>query len=256
MKQTRRRLRTRGMAGTNLIEASPKLYARIGGVLYLVIILAGLFAELFVAGPRVVSGDPAATARNILASQFLWRAAFASEMIIGICALPLLAIEYLLLRPVNAAIALLGLLFNIASLAVEFVTDIPNLAALIFFDPAGYLKTMTPPQLDAFGYVALRLHEQGFGVSLLFFGFVLICWGYLVYNSGYFPKAIGLLLPIGGLCYIINSFALFLAPSLANALFPYILLPSFVAELSFCLYLIVFGVNLERFNQRLRLAVT
>ncbi|MBV9264340.1 MAG: DUF4386 domain-containing protein, partial [Candidatus Eremiobacteraeota bacterium] len=153
-----------------------------------------------------------------------------------------------------AAVAFVGLLFNIASLAVEFVTDIPNLAALIFFDPAGYLKTLTPQQLDAFGYVALRLHEQGFGVSLLFFGFVLICWGYLVYNSGYFPKAVGILLVGGGLCYIINSFALFLAPALANALFPYILLPSFVGELSFCLYLIVVGVNVEKFTLRLSLS--
>ena len=237
------------MTGSNVIEASPKLYARIGGALYLVIILAGLFAELFVSGPRVVSGDPTATARNIVASESLWRAAFAAEMVIGICAVPLLAIEYFLLRPVNGAIAFVGLLFNVASLAVEFVTDIPNVAALIFFDPASYLKTLTAQQLDAFGYVALRLHEQGFGVSLLFFGCVLICWGYLVYNSGYFPKAIGVLLPIGGLCYIVNSFALFLAPPLANALFPYILLPSFVAELAFCFYLIVFGVNLEKFNQ-------
>ncbi|MBV9027182.1 MAG: DUF4386 domain-containing protein [Candidatus Eremiobacteraeota bacterium] len=240
------------MIDANSIEASPKLYARLGGVLYLVIILAGLFAELLVSGPRVISGDPAATARNIVASESLWRAAFAAEMFIGICAVPLLAIEYFLLRPVNAAVAFVGLLFNIASLAVEFVTDIPNLAALIFFDPAGYLKTLTPQQLDAFGYVALRLHEQGFGVSLLFFGFVLICWGYLVYNSGYFPKAIGILLVAGGLCYIINSFALFLAPALANALFPYILLPSFVGELSFCLYLIVVGVNVEKFTLRLR----
>ncbi|MBV9264405.1 MAG: DUF4386 domain-containing protein, partial [Candidatus Eremiobacteraeota bacterium] len=137
------------MIDANSIEASPKLYARLGGVLYLVIILAGLFAELLVSGPRVISGDPAATARNIVASESLWRAAFAAEMFIGICAVPLLAIEYFLLRPVNAAVAFVGLLFNIASLAVEFVTDIPNLAALIFFDPAGYLKTLTPQQLDA-----------------------------------------------------------------------------------------------------------
>jgi len=244
------------MSADNLVEASPKLYARIGGVLYLVIILAGLFAEIFVRGPLVVSGDAAATARNILASESLWRASFGAEMLIGICAVPLLVIEYFLLRPVNATIALLGLIFNVISLSIEFVTDIGNYAALLFLDPAAYLKALDPRQLEALAYVALRLHEQGFGVSLIFFGFVLICWGYLAYDSGYFPKTIGILLAIGGLCYIINSFALFLAPTLADALFPYILVPSFIAELLFCLYLIVVGVNLPKWNARLRRATT
>jgi len=201
-------------------------------------------------------GDAAATARNIIAAEAQWRASFAAEMIIGICAVPLLAIEYFLLRPVNSAIAFLGLLFNVVSLAVEFVTDLPNYVALHYLEPARYLRAFDARQLHALAYFTITLHEDGFGVALLFFGFVLICWGYLVYNSGYFPKAIGVLLPIGGLCYIINSFALFLAPSLADAMFPYILLPSFIAELSFCLYMLVVGVNLPKWNERLRLSVS
>ena len=155
-----------------------------------------------------------------------------------------------LLRPVNGAIALVAVLFNVVSLAVELVTDMGNYSALIFFDPAGYLKVFDARQLEAFGYVLLRVHEDGFGVSLIFFGFVLICWGYLAFKSGYFPKTIGVLLPIGGICYIVNSLALFFAPRLADAIFPFILLPSFIAELSFCLYLIVVGVNLTKWNQR------
>jgi hypothetical protein len=238
------------------VIASPKLYARIGGALYLVIILAGLFAELYVRGPLVVSGQPTATAHNILASEPLWRAGFGAEIIIGICAIPLLAIEYFLLRPVNAANALTGLLFNVASLTIEFITDIWNYSALIFIDPSAYLKSFDAHQLEALGYVALRLHEQGFGVSLIFFGFVLICWGYLAYNAGYFPKAIGVLLMLGGVCYIINSFGVFWAPALSDMLFPYILIPSFIGELTFCLYLLIVGVNLPKWNERLHLSVT
>jgi hypothetical protein len=236
----------------NLVEASPKFYARIGGLLYLIIILAGLFAELVPSGRLVVSGNAAATARNIIAAQSQWRAAFGAEMISGICAVPLLAIEYFLLRPVNAAIAFVGLIFNIVSLAVEFSTDLGNYASLHFLEPAAYLKAFDQRQLDALAFVAIALHEDGFGVALLFFGFVLICWGYLVYHSGYFPKVLGVLLAIGGGCYIVNSFALFLAPALADAIFPYILLPSFIAELSLCLYLIVVGVNLPKWNERVR----
>jgi Domain of unknown function (DUF4386) len=156
---------------------------------------------------------------------------------------------------VNAAIALVGLLFNVASLTVELVTDIGNYSALTFLDPSGYLRSFDARQLETLGYVTLRLHEQGFGVSLIFFGFVLICWGYLAYNAGYFPKAIGVLLILGGVCYIINSFALFWAPSLSDALFPYILIPSFIGELAFCLYMLAVGVNLPKWNERLRLSV-
>jgi uncharacterized protein DUF4386 len=62
------------------VESSPQFYARIGGLLYLFIILAGGFAEGFVRSKLIVSGDATATANNIMASQSLWRIAFAGEL--------------------------------------------------------------------------------------------------------------------------------------------------------------------------------
>lgn len=70
-------------------EFSPKLYARIGGVLYLYIILAGIFVELFVRGKLVVSGDAAATASNIMAHEARWRVAFSAEVLWLACAVAL-----------------------------------------------------------------------------------------------------------------------------------------------------------------------
>lgn len=80
--------------------------------------------------------------------------------------------------------------------------------------------------------------------------------GYLMFRSGYFPKTLGVLQGIAGLCYLINSFALFLAPTLAAKMFPTILLPAFIGELSTCLWLLIKGVNLTKWNQQLHLGST
>jgi len=87
-------------------------------------------------------------------------------------------------------------------------------------------------------------------VALIFFGCFCIIAGYLIFKSGYFPKIIGVLMEIAGLCYLIDSFALIVAPNFANLIFPGILLPSFVGETSLCLWLIVKGVNVQGFQER------
>src|SRR5438105_15732074 len=98
------------------IETSPQVYARIGGVLYLIIIVIGFCSELFVRDKLVVSGDVTATASNIMASESLWRISIACELILLVCAVGLTLIFYVLLRPVNKSLALLAVFFNI----VEF----------------------------------------------------------------------------------------------------------------------------------------
>ena len=93
------------------------------------------------------------------------------------------------------------------------------------------------------------MNDYGFGVGLIFFGFECLVIGYLIFRSGYLPRALGVLMPIAGLCYLTNSFALLLAPALAARLFPWVLLPCFVAETSFCLWLLVKGVNVPRWRE-------
>jgi len=70
-----------------------------------------------------------------------------------------------------------------------------------------------------------------------------------MFKSGYFPKTLGILQFIAGLCYLTNSFALLLAPALAAKMVPTALLPAFIGELSTCLWLIVKGVNLSKWGQ-------
>ncbi|QDA61474.1 DUF4386 domain-containing protein [Hymenobacter jejuensis] len=229
-------------------KTSPQVYARIGGALYLVIIATGIFGELFVRGKLVVSGDATATAHNIMASQLLWRSGIAVDLITHICDVPLMLIFYVLLRPVNKHLALLALLFTSIQTAVLVAFDLSLLVALFLLGSADYLKAFQPQQLHALAYVFIKSYSNGFGIGLIFFGFACLVLGYLIFRSGYLPRFIGVLMQIAGLCYLTNSFALLLAPAVANLLFPAILLPSFIGELAFCLWLLVKGVNLPKWE--------
>lgn len=224
--------------------------ARIGGIIYLIIIAAGLYGEMFVRSKLVVSNDAVATAKNIISSQLLWRTGIATDLVMHICDVPLMVIFYLLLKPVNKNLALIMLIFNLVQTAV-LVTNKLNLAIALF--PLGdvdYLKSFTPEQLYTLTYLSIKSHAYGFGFGLIFFGFTCLIAGYLIFKSGYLPKAIGILMQIAGACYLVNSFALIISPPFATKLFPEILLPSFIAELSFCLWLLFKGVNISVWEKR------
>ena len=235
-----------------LRSASPQVYARIGGALYLVIIVAGLLGEMFVRGRLIAWGDAAATAANITRSEGLWRLGVAGDILMHVCDVPLMLIFYLLLKPVSRNLALLSMLFTLVQSSVMVATKLNLLSALFFLGDAGYLKAFDAHQLQALAYVAIRADAHGFGIGLVFFGFTCLVLGYLIYHSRYLPRALGVLMSIAGVCYLINSGALLVAPKLANALFPAILLPAFIAELSLCLWLLFKGVNAERWEARAR----
>ncbi len=232
------------------VETSPQTYARIGGVLYLIIIVVGLFGEAFVRDRLIVSGDATATAANIRSMESLWRFHIAAELFLLICAVALLLILFVLLRPVSRDLALLAAFFNLVSIGLEAATTLYLVGALFPLGNAGYLKAFAPEQLYAMASLSLKSHSYGFGVSLIFFGCFCLVIGYLIFGSGYLPKALGVLMQIAGLSYLTNSFALILAPAVANRLFPAILLPAFVGEASLCLWLLVKGVNVPKWQEQ------
>ena len=190
------------------IEQSPQRYARTGGVVYLAIIVLGIFGEAFVRGTLVVSGDATATANAIAASESLWRVGIAGDLLMHVLDLPM----------------------------------------ILLLENVGGLDVFSAEQLHALSYLAIKAHGYGygFGVGLIFFGFACLCRGYLIFRSGYFPRIVGVLMALAGVSYLGNSLALLLAPALASALFPAILVPAFVGELSFALWLTFKGVNVRQ----------
>ena len=232
------------------VENSPQRYARIGGALYLAIIVLGVFAEGFVTNRLVVAGDSAATAHNILAAPALWQLGVAGNLIVVLCAVPLLWIEYLLLRPVSRQLVVLAVLFNLVSLAVEAISKLFLLLVLPTLGNAGYLKAIAPPQLQVLANLALRSHDIAFNIALIFFGCTCLVNGYLIFKSGYLPKLIGILMQVAGLSYLLACFAALFAPTFADLIIPAILILPLIGESSFCLWLLFKGVNIAKWNER------
>lgn len=143
------------------LKISLRTLAKSGGVLYLIIILAGIFGEVFVRGKIIVPGDAAATAHNLADSHVLWRTGIVADLLMHVCDVPLAIIFYVLLRPVNKTLALLSASFHLVQTAVLALNKLALVNTLFLLGDAGYLKAFTADQLDALAYVAIRSHGHG-----------------------------------------------------------------------------------------------
>src|SRR5437763_14047836 len=161
------------------IETSPQVYARIGGGLYLIIIVLGIFGEVFVRDKIIVACDPSATAANITAMESLWRLGIATEFLSLICTIALAMIYYFLLRLVSKELNLLAALFRMTSVVVQAVAVLNLVAALFPLANAASLKAFTPEQLSALTSLAIKSHNSGFSLALLFTGCTFLFHGYL-----------------------------------------------------------------------------
>lgn len=231
-------------------EFSPQPYARAGGLAYLIIIVAGALGELFIRNKLIVSGNPAATAHNIAASPLLWRIGIAGDLVMHVCDLIVAMVYYTLFKRVNKQLALLALLFGMIQTAVLVANKMNLMMPFFLSGNEAYLKAFNTEQLQAWSYLSIKVHGYGFGIGLIFFGFECLVDGYLIFKSGFLPKLLGVFIFIAGLCYLLHSFILILFPAVADKVLMVILAPVFVAELSMCLWLLIKGVNLTKWNER------
>jgi hypothetical protein len=219
---------------------SPRLEARIAGVLYLLVIILGGFAEIGVRQGMVTAGDPAATARAILAHEHLFRLGFAAEMMTNVIAVPVTLLLYHLLAPTGRSLMLLAVVLDLTQNTINAVNAWTQFAPLTLLSGSPDLAAIPHAELAALARLMLKWHDVGFDIGLTFFGFALLIEGALIFRSGYFPRFLGLLYALAGACYLANSYAYFLAPGLLS---PYTLLGSLIGEGSLTLWLIIVGVN-------------
>jgi hypothetical protein len=228
---------------------SNKNLARIAGLLYLIVIATGLFSEVFVRQAFKVSGDALATIHNIQSSEMLFRWGFVADLINFVCGLPCVLIIYFLFKRVNKFLLQLALIFVIIQTAIIAVNLLNQILPLLILSNDAYLNTFQPNQLAALSQLSLNIQVQGYAIGLVFFGFYTLLVGYVISKSKLVPKFLGILYIISGLGYLINSFTLFLSKGFSNPIFTYVAIPIFIGELSFCLWLLIKGVdNLEMFN--------
>ncbi|MQA79144.1 MAG: DUF4386 family protein [Streptosporangiales bacterium] len=219
--------------------------ARIAGLCYLVVIAGGLFVEGFVREPLIVAGDAAATIREIAAGEQLWRLGLAVHLLYLIAAALVGVILYGLLKPVQATLARAALVFTLVDVTIEAVSLLHLYVPLAMVEERGALGALGEGQRQALAYLEIGQFATGFGFALLFFAGFCTLTGVLIMRSRLMPRLIGVLMIAAGVCYFVNSLASILAPSVSNVLFPWILLPPFVGELSLALWLVVKGVRVR-----------
>jgi hypothetical protein len=230
---------------------SPRFEARVAGALYLLVILLGGFAEVAVRQGLVTAGDPGATAQAIMAHQGLFRLGFAAEMMTNVIDIPLTLIFYRLLAPVARFWVLLALALDLTQNTVNAVNAWTQFAPLTLLGGSPDLAAVPHAELAALARLALKWHDVGFDIGLTFFGFALIIYGVVIVRSGFLPRFLGLLYGLAGVCYLANSFAYFLAPSLSS---PVILYPCLLGEGALTLWLLFVGVNETRWRAVAKLA--
>jgi hypothetical protein len=223
--------------------ATQRGVARLAGFIYLLVIAGGIFAEFVVRSRLVVEGDAAATASRIAASQPLFRAAFAIDLVVFSSDVFLAVAFYVLLKPVNRTLALLALFWRAGEAFVVGVNTLSHFVVLQLLSGADYLKAFAGDQLSALAMLALNAFAMGYDIGLVFFGFGLAVLGYLFLRSRYIPRVLAVLLSSASVAYLIGSFVRILAPAYAEAVSPIYLLP-LVAELSLALWLAVRGVRI------------
>ncbi len=231
-------------------EASPRRTARICGVLYLITIITGIFAEFFVRGSAIVSGDAAATSRNIVSSEEMWRLGFAADIVGALAYVGVTFLLYELLKPVSRGISLCAAFFSLVGCAIGGASSLFHLAPLYWLSGAPYLAAFTPEQLQALAYWSIRLHSQGYIISLPFFGVYCSVIGYLIYRSTFMPRTVGVLMMLAGVCWLLTAFSNFTAPAFWRAYGEYLSLPCLLGEGGLTLWLLAFGVNPIRWKQQ------
>jgi len=233
---------------TRTLETSPQVYARIAAILYLVVISAGIIAQMVIGGQIIVDGDAATTASNILAHQDLFQLGFTLYMIEMMCQIALAVLFYILLKPVNRNVALLAMVFFLVGCTIKTVSRLFYIAPLLVLGSSSYLTIFSTEQLQALALLLLNVNGQAAGVALAFFGVSTFLNGYLIFRSGFLPRILGVISMLAGLGWLT-----FISPSLGNQLFMYVLLLGLVGSVSIILWLLIKGVNLEKWNEAGRL---
>src|SRR6202047_5203874 len=232
-----------------LEETSSRLKARITGAFYLLTILTGIFAQGFVSGRLVVDGDAAATAANILTHRGLFQVGFAVYLIEMACQIAMTALFYDLLKPAGKSISLVAAFLGLAGCVIKTLSRLFYIAPLFILGGAHYLSVFSAGQLQALALLFLKVNDHGAAIALVFFGFYAPLTGYLIIRSTFLPRMLGVLSVFGGLGWLT-----FLYQPLGYHLFPYIAALGLLGAASLILWLLVFGVNEQRWKEQATVA--
>jgi hypothetical protein len=229
---------------------STKRTARIAGLLYLVNAVTGFFGIVYVPGRLIVSGNAAATANKILASERLFRLGIASELICAAEFVFLVWVLYRLFAGVDKTHAALMLSLGLVFVPIMILNALSEIAALTLLRGADFLSVFEKRQREAMAMLFIDLHRWGYIVGWIL-GFWLFPLGVLVYRSGFLPRILGVLLIAAGFGYLADSLTPLLFPGYDDVVNRIVSIPLTLGEPALILWLLIMGAK----DQPLKAAV-
>ena len=226
-------------------DMSPKTKARLAGLLLLITMVGGGFAQGFIAGSLIVSGDATATANNIVTHEPLYRLAFAIYLVEMACQIAMTVLLYELLKPVSKTGSALAAAFGLVGCTIKTMARLFFFAPLLVLGGAHYLSVFDPKQLQALAFFSLRVNYTVETIAMVFFGLNTLVTGYLVFRSTFLPRALGVVSLVGGLGWL-----LYLYEPLARQLESWIVGTGVIGALATVLWFLVKGVNEQRWQEQ------
>jgi hypothetical protein len=223
--------------------SSPKRLARIAGVLYLLVGVFGGFAEGFVDPKMYVAGNAAATAGNLLSNAGLVRMGVVAHLLDGTFFVFLALTLYILLRHVNRSVARAMVVLVVLATGIICLNAVFEFEGLRVATDTSYAAAFGVAGSNALALLLLDTQHYGTLAAQVFFGLWLVPLGYLALKSGWFAKWLGVVLVVGGVCYVVDLLAAFLAPDLGKEIHSLVVIPSAIAEISMVAYLLVIGIK-------------
>jgi hypothetical protein len=229
---------------SGLAVVDQKRLARTAGVLYLAVAILGGWAHGYVRATLYVPGDATATAQNVVEHASLVRYGFVADLVQATLMLFVVLALYQLLQHVSREVARAMVIFVVVSVAITCLNLVTQFGAVLVATEPTYASAFGPGGGDALVLLLLDLQHNGYLIAQIFFGLWLFPLGLLAYRSGLFPRPIGIGLMVGSVAYVIDVPLQFLAPGLADAVSPTVLVPIvIVAEVSMLAYLLIKGVR-------------
>ncbi len=227
-----------------LAVAGQRRLARTAGVLYLAVGVLGGWAHGYVRATVYVPGDAAASAQNVAEHASLVRYGFVADLVQATLMLFVVLALYQLLQHAGREVARAMVILVVVSVAITCLNLVTQFGAVMVATEPAYASAFGPGGSAALVLLLLDLQHNGYLIAQIFFGLWLFPLGLLAYRSGMFPRPIGLALMIGSVAYVIDVPLQFLAPGIADAVSPTVLVPIvIVAEVSMLAYLLIKGVR-------------
>ncbi|MFZ2782858.1 MAG: DUF4386 domain-containing protein [Sediminibacterium sp.] len=221
--------------------------ARAAGLIYLVVIITGMFSLAYVPQKLIDWNNGRVTLNNITASRFLFRLGIYSSAVCYVAFTFLPLVLYKFLRTVNESHARAMVLLSLLSVPLSFNNLQYKYAALTLTGKASFLQNISIAELQSKLMFSLHQYNDGILLATVFWGLWLFPFGLLVYRSGFIPKFLGVLLMLGSIGYLINFTGNTLLENYAQiGIGKYIGMLPAVAEIGICFWLLFFGLKARR----------